>query len=74
MTANLIGGLIIAAILYYVARVIYKKLNPNSNCGSCSTCDQSCPFANDNFDIEVETDKSIGEDDQESSSDIKKEL
>ena len=65
MIANLLGALFIAIIIYYVGRVLYKKLNADSDCGSCSSCDQSCPFAGGNYDIDVDLEE-IGDDKNES--------
>jgi len=45
MLGNIIGIIVIVIIFYYVSRTIYKKINPDSDCESCSTCDQNCPFS-----------------------------
>ena len=54
MLANILGIIVIAVIFYYVSRTVYKKINPDSDCGSCSTCDQSCPFSGGNYNLELD--------------------
>ncbi len=57
MLANIIGVLVISVIFYYVGRVLYKKINPDSDCGSCSTCDQNCPFSGGSYNLDLELDE-----------------
>lgn len=54
MLANIIGIIVIVIIFYYVSRVIYKKINPDSDCGSCTTCDQNCPFSGSNYELTID--------------------
>jgi len=54
MLANIIGIIVIALIFYYVSRVVYKKINPDSDCGSCSTCDKNCPFSASDYKLNIE--------------------
>ena len=54
MLANIIGIIVIAIIFYYVLRTVYKKINPDSDCGSCTTCDQNCPFSGSDYDLKID--------------------
>ncbi|MGM0437647.1 MAG: FeoB-associated Cys-rich membrane protein [Bacillota bacterium] len=54
MLANIIGIIVIVIIFYYVSRVVYKKINPDSDCGSCTTCDQNCPFSGSDYELNID--------------------
>ena len=73
MLANIIGVLVISVIFYYVGKILYKKINPDSDCGSCGTCDRSCPFSGGNYNLELDEKNNTKKDNNKDSTDTKNE-